>query len=50
MRRVLRRLRKMGVWWSLYYKTDEVTHSGRYGSGASIYVSQPGSDDFDDCR
>jgi hypothetical protein len=50
VRRALRRLREMDVSWRLSYKTDEATATRRYGSGTSIYVSQPGSDDFDDRR
>ncbi|MGH3303129.1 MAG: hypothetical protein ACRDOK_15900 [Streptosporangiaceae bacterium] len=48
MQRVLRQLRHMGVTWRLSYKTDEATVSGVHGAGSAIYVSQPGSPDFDD--
>jgi hypothetical protein len=48
VRRVLRQLRVLGVTSRLSYKTDEATMSGVYGAGAAIYVSQPGSPDFDD--
>ena len=52
VRRVLGQLRDLGVTWRLSYKTDEATLSGVYGTGLAIYVSQPGSLDFDDrtCR
>lgn len=48
VRRVLQCLRELGISWPLSYKTDEATLDGRYGAGTAIYVSQAGSDDFDD--
>jgi len=48
VKRVLRRLRGLGVSWRLSYKTDEATVFGVYGAGSAAYVSQPGSRDFDD--
>jgi hypothetical protein len=48
VRRVLRQLRDLGMTSRLSYKTDEATLSGVYGTGSAIYVSQPGSLDFDD--
>lgn len=48
VRRVLRALRDIGVSWRLSYKTDDATTDGSYGSGSSIYVSPPGSEDFDE--
>ena len=47
VRRVLGKLRDLGVSWRLAYKTDEATVAGVYGRGASIYVSPPGSRDFE---
>jgi Domain of unknown function (DUF1917) len=46
--RVLQQLRNLGVRSRLSYKTDQATSSGVYGTGSAIYVSQPGSPDFDD--
>lgn len=46
VRRVLRELRHIGIKGRLMYKTDAATLRGEYGRGASLYVSQPGSDDF----
>lgn len=48
VRRVLAALRDLGVSWRLAYKTDEATGAGVYGRGSSIYVSPPGSRDFED--
>jgi hypothetical protein len=48
VRRVLGELRTLGLEGRLSYKRDEDTMSGRYGSGAATYVSQPGSLDFED--
>lgn len=48
--RVLGVLRDLGVYWRLSYKADEDTLAGRYGRGASIYVSQPDARDFEDRR
>jgi Domain of unknown function (DUF1917) len=48
VRRVLRGLRELGVSGRLSYKTDEATEAGVYGRGSSLYVSQPGSADFED--
>ena len=50
VRRVLGALRDMGICWRLSYKTDEATQADVYGRGASAYVSQPGSADFEDRR
>lgn len=51
VRRVLRALRQdHGIHWRLSYKTDEATEAGVYGRGSAIYVSQPGSLDFEDRR
>lgn len=47
VRRVLQQLRNLGVRSRLSYKTDVATSSGVYGTGSAIYVSQPGSPDFD---
>lgn len=46
--RVLQQLRDLGVISRLSYKTDQATASGVYGTGSAMYVSQPGSPDFDD--
>jgi len=48
VRRVLRQLRGIGVTSRLSYKTNEATVSGVYGAGSAIYVSQPGSAEFED--
>jgi Basophilic leukemia-expressed protein Bles03 len=48
VRRVLVALRDLGVPWRLAYKTDEATSTGVYGRGSSVYVSPPGSRDFED--
>lgn len=51
VRRVLRALRQdHGIRWRLSYKTDQATEAGVYGRGSAIYVSQPGSLDFEDRR
>lgn len=47
VRRVLRGLRALDVGGRLSYKTDVDTLSGTYGAGAAVYVSQPGSKDFE---
>lgn len=44
--RVLAELRQLGVSGRLNYKTDTDTVSGKYGTGASIYTSAPGSLEF----
>jgi hypothetical protein len=44
--RVLLELRRLGFGGRLTYKTDAATLAGKYGTGASTYVSAPGSDDF----
>lgn len=46
--RVLRELRALGFTAELPYKTDAATLAGRYGHGAAVYVSPPGSLDFED--
>jgi hypothetical protein len=46
IRRVLIGLRKLGISWRLTYKTDEATLSGEYGSGSSLYISQPNTITF----
>jgi hypothetical protein len=48
VRRILQQLRGLGVTSRLSYKTDQATASGVYGTGSAMYVSQPGSPDFDD--
>lgn len=48
LRCVLRQLRDLGVTSRLSYKTDQATLSDVYGTGSAIYVSQPGSREFDD--
>jgi Domain of unknown function (DUF1917) len=48
VRRILQQLRVLGVTTRLSYKTDQATASGVYGTGSAMYVSQPGSPDFDD--
>ena len=48
VRRVLQELRDLGVTSRPSYKTDQATASGVYGTGSAMYVSQPGSQDFDD--
>lgn len=48
VRRVLRQLRDLGITSRVSYKTDEATLSGTYGAGSAVYVSQPGSREFDD--
>lgn len=50
VRRVLAALRELGIEGRLSYKSDEATLQGTYGRGAAIYVSQPGSSDFEDRR
>jgi hypothetical protein len=50
VRRVLVALRQLGVRSRLSYKTDAATIAGSYGKGSAIYVSQPGSIDFEDRR
>lgn len=47
VRRVLARLRELGVTSRLSYKTDRATLERRYGRGVVIYVSQPLSADFE---
>jgi hypothetical protein len=47
VQRVLAALRGLGFGGRLVYKTDEATMSGRYGPGSAIYVSQPGSQQFE---
>jgi Bles03-like protein len=44
--RVLAKLRAMGISRRLSYKEDAATRALRYGSGAALYVSQPGTLDF----
>jgi hypothetical protein len=46
--RVLVALRELGFGGRLLYTTDTETSEGDYGDGPSIYVSQPGSVDFQD--
>lgn len=48
VRRVLVALRRLGITQRLSYKTDSATMEGIYGTGAAIYVSQPGASDFED--
>jgi hypothetical protein len=50
VRRVLVALRELGIGGRLSYKSDETTLQGTYGRGTAIYVSQPGSSDFEDRR
>lgn len=50
VRGVLSELRTLGFNGRLSYKPDAYTLSGVYGSGAAIYVAQPGSLPFDDRR
>ena len=50
VRRVLRGLRLIGITDRLPDKRDSDTLEGRYGKGTAIYVSQPGSDDYEDRR
>lgn len=50
IRRVLAALRELGIEGRLSYKSDEATLQGTYGRGTAIYVSQPGSSDFEDRR
>jgi hypothetical protein len=50
IRRVLRGLRLIGITGRLPYKKDSDTLEGRYGKGTAIYVSQPGSEDYEDRR
>jgi len=50
VRRVLVALRELGFGGRLSYKTDDDTRKGTYGRGAAIYVSQPGSLDFENRR
>ena len=50
VRRVLEALRKLGFVGRLSYKADIDTRKGTYGKGAAIYVSQPGSLNFEDRR
>lgn len=47
VRRVLARLRELSLTWRLSYKTDRATLEHHYGRGVAIYVSQPGSADFE---
>lgn len=44
--RVLGELRAMGIHQRLSYKEDAATSALRYGGGAALYVSQPGSTGF----
>lgn len=44
--RVLAELRQLGISGRLNYKADSDTMSGKYGAGASIYTSDPGSFEF----
>lgn len=44
--RVLAELRHLEISGRLSYKTDSDTLSGRYGDGAAIYTSPPGSFEF----
>jgi hypothetical protein len=46
--RVLCELRAMGFADRMSYETDDATLAGRYGPGSAIYVSQPGSLEFED--
>jgi len=46
--RVLAGLRQLGIGGRISYKRDVETLQSRYGPGASLYVSQPGSLEFDD--
>lgn len=50
VRRVLVALRGLGFNGRLSYKRDLDTLQGHYSDGVSIYVSQPGSLDFEDRR
>jgi len=50
VRRVLLALRRLGFNGRLSYKRDLDTLEGHYSDGVSIYVSQPGSLDFEDRR
>jgi hypothetical protein len=50
VRRVLAALRDLGFTGTLSYKSNADTRAGVYGEGASMYVSKPGSLDFDDRR
>lgn len=50
IRRVLVALRELGFTGRLSYKTDADTGKGNYSEGVSVYVSQPGSMDFEDRR
>jgi Domain of unknown function (DUF1917) len=50
VQRVLAALRGLGIEGRLSYKSDEATSQGTYGRGTAIYVSQPGSSDFEDRR
>lgn len=46
LRRVLAGLRELGIMQRLNYKTDDATLSGEYGSGVSLYTSDPDSMEF----
>ncbi|MFF5265427.1 putative phosphothreonine lyase domain-containing protein [Actinomadura viridis] len=48
--RVLGELRAMGIDQRLSYKEDAATSALRYGGGAALYVSQPGTTSFDQRR
>jgi hypothetical protein len=50
VRRVLAGLRHIGITGRLPYKKDSDTLEGRYGKGTAIYVSQPGSQEYEDRR
>ena len=39
-------LRELGIMQRLNYKTDDATLSGEYGSGVSLYTSDPDSMEF----
>jgi hypothetical protein len=47
VRRVLKRLRRLGIEQQLVYKADSATSSGIYGAGSALYVSQAGTVEFD---
>lgn len=39
-------LRQLGITHRLNYKTDKATLEGNYGTGVSLYTSDPGSNDY----
>jgi hypothetical protein len=47
VRRVFSQLRELGFMQQLPYKSNEDTRVGNYGNGVSLFLSRPGSNDFE---